>query len=433
MSTLTRTKQIPVIGEYDVVVCGGGPAGFVAAIAAARCGAKTALIERYGFLGGMATAGNVAPVTEFMHQGELVVGGIPLEFVRRLEAKGQGTMCPPRGNFVCHPEAYKLEAQRMVREAGVSLFLHAYVSDCIVEDGVITHVIMESKSGAQALKADYVIDATGDGDVAAMAGVPRLDYHCPLQPSTMYFILGNVKTEMIRGYYPGQPGSSMKHVREKLNELSKTQGVPQFGGPWCMAGMGEGIAIVNMSRTALDWTDEAQATEAECRLREDIDKLVKLLRDNFEEFADATLLSTAVQVGIRETRHIRGVHVLSGDEYKRAHFFEDSIARCSHPIDIHSDKDNSQICIYLDKAAYLPYRSIIAEGFPNLLVPSRCFSADREAFASARVQAGVMGLGQAAGAAAAMCCEDGRSVKDVDIRRLRAMLIAWGAYLTEAD
>jgi hypothetical protein len=142
---------------------------------------------------------------------------------------------------------------------------------------------------------------------------------------------------------------------------------------------------------------------------------------------------TATQVGIRETRHIRGVHVLTGEEYKAAHYFEDSIARCSHPIDIHSDKDNSQICIYLEKAAYLPYRSIIAEGFPNLLVPSRCFSADREAFASARVQAGVMGLGQAAGAAAAMCCEDGRSVKDVDIKRLREILIKWGAYLMESD
>ena len=225
----------------------------------------------------------------------------------------------------------------------------------------------------------------------------------------------------------------MKHVQEKLNELSKTEDVPQFGGPWCMAGMGDGIAIMNMSRTALDWTDEAAASKAECLLRENINRLVALLRENFEEFSDATLLFTAAQVGIRETRHIRGVHVLTGDEYKAAHFFPDSIARCSHPIDIHSDKDNSQICIYLDKAAYLPYRSIITEGYPNLLVPSRCFSADREAFASARVQAGVMGLGQAAGAAAAMCCEDGRSVQDADIARLRETLISWGTYLNEED
>lgn len=431
MNKLTRTYQIPVIGHYDIVVCGGGPAGFVSAVAAARCGAKVALIERYGFLGGMATAGNVAPITEFMHEGKLVVGGIPLEFVRRLEANGQGTMCAPRGNFVFHPEGYKLEAQRMVLESGVDLYLHAYLSDCVVDDGKITHIVFESKSGTQALEADYVIDATGDGDVAFLAGVPMLDYHCPLQPSTLYFVLGGVKTDMVPGYYPSHAGSSMKHVREFLNELSKTQDVPQFGGPWCMAGMGDGIAVMNMSRTALDWTDEADATEAECQLRENVNRLVELLREHFEEFSDAHLISTATQVGIRETRHIRGVHVLTGDEYKVAKFFPDSIARCSHPIDIHSNTDNSQICIYLEKAAYLPYRSIIAKGFPNLLVPSRCFSADREAFASARVQAGVMGLGQAAGAAAAMCCEDGRSVLDADIARLRAKLIKWGAYLEE--
>lgn len=431
MNTLSRTRRIPVSDHYDVVVCGGGPAGFVAAIAAARCGARVALIERYGFLGGMATAGNVAPITEFMHQGTPVVGGIPLEFVRRLEQNGQGSMCAPRGNFVFHPEGYKLEARRMIDEAGVKLFFHAYISDCIVEDGQITHIIFESKSGVQALEADYVIDATGDGDVAAMAGVPMLDYDAPLQPSTLYFVLGGVKTELIPGYYPSHAGSSIKHVRDYLNELSKTQNVPRFGGPWCMAGMGDGIAVMNMSRTALNWLDEADASRAEGQLREDIHRLVELLREHFEEFSDAYLLSTATQVGIRETRHIRGVHVLTGDEYRRAHFFPDSIARCSHPIDIHSNTDNSQICIYLDKAAYLPYRSIIADGFPNLLVPSRCFSADREAFASARVQAGVMGLGQAAGAAAAMCREDGRSVLNADILRLRKQLMDWGAYLTK--
>lgn len=431
MNTLTRTHQIPVTGRYDVVVCGGGPAGFVSAVAAARCGAKVALIERYGFLGGMATAGNVAPITEFMHEGKLVVGGIPLEFVRRLEARGQGTMCAPRGNFVFHPEGYKLEAQRMVLEAGVALFLHAYISDCVLDSGRITHIVFESKSGTQAIEAGYMIDATGDGDIAARAGVPMLNYHCPLQPSTLYFVLGGVKTDMIPGYYPSLAGSSMKHVREYLNELSRTQHVPQFGGPWCMAGMGDGIAVMNMSRTALNWTDEANATRAECQLREQINLLVSLLREHFEEFSNAYLISTATQVGIRETRHIRGVHVLTGEEYRRAEFFPDSIARCSHPIDIHSDTDNSQICIYLDKAAYLPYRSIIAEGFPNLLVPSRCFSADREAFASARVQAGVMGLGQAAGAAAAMCHEDGRSVLEANTDRLRKKLMEWGAYLEE--
>ncbi len=429
MQTINTQKNVPVIGKYQIVVCGGGPSGFIAAIAAARCGAKVALIERYGFLGGMATAGMVAPITEFMHNGELIAGGIPLEFVQRMESKGSGKMCAPRGNYVFHPEVYKLTAQQMIKEENIDLFLHAYISDCRLENGKITHIVFESKSGTQALQADYVIDATGDGDIAYLAGVPMQDYKMPLQPATLYFALGGVETSTIKGYYPCDKGSSMSHVREYLNKLKETEDVPQFGGPWCFAGMGEGIAVINMSRIGVDWTDEKAASEAECTLRANVHRLVELLRTHIPEFKNAHLLMTAPQIGIRETRHIKGTHILTGEEYVNAVHFPDSVARCSHPIDIHNTEDNTQICRYLDQAAYLPYRSIIAEGFENLLVPSRCFSADREAFASARVQVGVMGLGQAAGVAAAQCGKDGRSVQNADIQTLRKTLLDWGAYI----
>lgn len=423
----SNEKDIPILQKYQVVVCGGGPSGFVAAIAAARMGASVALIERYGFLGGMATAGLVAPISEFMHEGELIAGGIPLEFVDQLEKMGYGKMCPPRGNFVYHPEAYKLVAQRMVLQENIDLYFHAYVSDCVVNNGKITHVIIESKSGTQAIEADYVIDATGDGDVAQLAKVPMQNYNMPLQPASMYFVLGNVDTDAIPGYYPCEKGSSLKHVHQYLNQLKETEKIPQFGGPWCFAGLGDGIAVVNMTRTAADWADERSATRAECELRESVFQCVALLRKHFKEFKNATLLQTSMQMGVRETRHIKGVHVLTGEEYRRAEHFYDSIARCSHPIDIHSTQGNSQQCTQLQKAAYLPYRSMIAEGFPNLLVPSRCFSADREAFASARVQVGVMGLGQGAGIAAALCAKAHCPVDQVDIEALKKTLTDWGA------
>ncbi len=424
METLTLQKKVDVFKKYQVVVCGGGPSGLIAAIAAARSGATVALIERYGYLGGMATVGMVAPISEFMHNGELISTGIPYEFVNSIRG---GCLCSPRGNFVFHPEAYKLAAQRMVLEAGVELFLHTYVTDCVMENGYITHIIVESKSGSFALEADYVIDATGDGDIAFRAGVPMQNYHTPLQPATLYFALNKVKTDNFKGYYPKEKGSSMPEIRELIAE--KCPDAPQMGGPWCFAGMGEGTAVINMSRTAMNWLDVQDATRAECALREDVNKLVELLKLHVPAFKDAELMMTASQVGVRETRHIKGVHVLQGDEYLQGEHFADSVARCAHPIDIHNSQDNTQSVTYMKQAAYLPYRSIIADGFHNLLVPSRCFSADREAFASARVQVGVMGLGQAAGVAAAQCAEDNRSVLNADIERLRNTLIDWGMKL----
>lgn len=427
------SRRVPVVGEYDVVVCGAGPAGFIAAIAAAREGARTAVIERFGFAGGMATTGIVAPLSVFTYNGEVVIGGIPWEFIERLQAMGGGLIEKPLGNVAFEPELYKLLCQRMLLEAGVELYMNSYISDCVVEDGRIDAVIIENKNGSEAIKGRCFIDGTGDADLAHLAGVPMQDMEGkPLQPLSTYFVLSGVDTDspVIREAMHHNKQGENCHclpVREKLLEMKDELGIPEFGGPWFCTTLQPGVVTVNMTRTSADACDNRAYGAAECELREQVFKMAKVLKENFEEFRDSYVSAVAVQAGIRETRRIRGVHTITGEEYVSAFRYDDSISRGAHPIDIHVANGASQNVTFLKTPAYVPYRALIAEGFPNLLVAGRCISADKTAFASLRVQASCMGTGQAAGIAAAQCCSKGVSVHDIDINELVSELRKTGA------
>ena len=435
METIRIEKNIPVVGRYDVVVCGGGPAGFIAAIAAARKGASVALVEQYGFLGGMATTSYVAPLSVFTYKGRKVIGGIPWEFIERLEELGGGLIEKPLGNVAFDPELYKLLCQRMVLEAGVKLYLHSYLSGCVCGDGRISQVIIENKSGSQALEADVFIDCTGDADLAYMAGVPMQDKSGrPLQPMSSYFILNGVDTDspMVReAMHHNKQGENCYclPMRKKMLELQEELDIPDFGGPWYCTTLHDGCVAVNVTRASADACDAEQLSAAECSLREDCFRMAGIFRKLFPEFRNCYVASVAVNGGVRETRNIKGMHVISAQEYLNACHYEDSISRGAHPIDIHASKGASQSVTFLEEPAYVPYRALIAEGFPNLLVAGRCLSADRVAFASLRVQASCMGSGQAAGVAAALASASGVSVQDVDVPSLVAELKDMGAQL----
>ena len=435
METIRIEKNIPVVGRYDVVVCGGGPAGFIAAIAAARKGASVALVEQYGFLGGMATTSYVAPLSVFTYKGRKVIGGIPWEFIERLEELGGGLIEKPLGNVAFDPELYKLLCQRMVLEAGVKLYLHSYLSGCICGDGRISQVIIENKSGSQALDADVFIDCTGDADLAYMAGVPMQDKSGrPLQPMSSYFILNGVDTDspMVReAMHHNKQGENCYclPMRKKMLELQEELDIPDFGGPWYCTTLHDGCVAVNVTRVSADACDAEQLSAAECSLREDCFRMAGIFRKLFPEFRNCYVASVAVNGGVRETRNIKGMHVISAQEYLNAFHYEDSISRGAHPIDIHASKGASQSVTFLEEPAYVPYRALIAEGFPNLLVAGRCLSADRVAFASLRVQASCMGSGQAAGVAAALASASGVAVQDVDVPSLVAELKNMGAQL----
>ncbi len=435
METIRIEKNIPVVGRYDVVVCGGGPAGFIAAIAAARKGASVALVEQYGFLGGMATTSYVAPLSVFTYKGRKVIGGIPWEFIERLEELGGGLIEKPLGNVAFDPELYKLLCQRMVLDAGVKLYLHSYLSGCVCGDGRISQVIIENKSGSQALEAAVFIDCTGDADLAYMAGVPMQDKSGrPLQPMSSYFILNGVDTDspMVReAMHHNKQGENCYclPMRKKMLELQEELDIPDFGGPWYCTTLHDGCVAVNVTRVSADACDADQLSAAECSLREDCFRMAGIFRKLFPEFRNCYVASVAVNGGVRETRNIKGMHVISAQEYLNAFHYEDSISRGAHPIDIHASKGASQSVTFLEEPAYVPYRALIAEGFPNLLVAGRCLSADRVAFASLRVQASCMGSGQAAGVAAALASASGVSVQDVDVPALVAELKNMGAQL----
>lgn len=431
MEVITQTKDIPVVAEYDVVVCGGGPAGFIAATAAARGGARTALIERYGFLGGMATAGLVAPISVFNYNGDRVINGLPWEFVERMIEVGGAREEKPLGNITFSPEKYKLIAQRMVLEAGVSLYFHSYLTDCKKEGNKITHVIIENKNKTEAIAGKLFIDCTGDADLSLLAKVPMQPVEKTLQPASLIFMMGGVDIDALPKIRHSEQGINYHDLdmREILVKVAKTRELPTFGGPWYCGTLAKGVVLINMTRAHANMANNREATNAECMLREHVHLFAEVLIEHVPAFRNAYLLNTATQTGVRETRRIKGAYTLTGEEYINATNFPDAISRGCHPVDIHASATTAQRIEFLKNAGFIPYRSLFSPDFPNLLVAGRSFSADGVASASVRVQASVMGLGQAAGAAAALCIESGVNVANVDITALQNRLVAYGANL----
>ena len=439
MRFIDYSTYAKVAGRYDVVVCGGGPAGFIAAIAAARSGARTALVEQYGFLGGMATAGIVAPLSVFTYNGQKVIGGIPWEFCERLQEMGGGLIEKPLGNVAFEPELYKLCCQRMVLEAGVDLYMHSFLNGCECSSKRIKAVFIDNKNGTEALEGEVFIDCTGDADLANFAGVPmQPDEGKPLQPLSTYFVLSGVDTSTPRlqtAMHHNRQGVNChcEEIRDELLAHREKWGITEFGGPWFCTTLQPGVVTVNMTRTAADATDNRDYTRAECELREQVFRMARVLKEHFPEFRNSFVSAVSVQAGIRETRRILGAHTISADEYVNAFKYPDSISRGAHPIDIHVAHGASQNITFLKTPAYVPYRALYSPGFGNLLVAGRCLSADKTAFASLRVQASCMGTGQAAGVAAAMAAAAGVPVDAVDVSALAARLKALGAVLDDGE
>ena len=435
MCEVAYNRELKVSGEFDVVVVGGGPAGIFAAITAARNGAKTALVEQYGFLGGNATAALVTPISKFKKNGEIVVNGAAWEFVQRLKEIGGAVDDYENGNVPVDTEKFKLMAQRMVLEAGVTLYLHTYFSDVIANGGTVDSVVVTNKDGLTAIKCKYVIDCTGDADVAVSAGMPTYEINDvnDLQPASLCFRVGGVEMDKMPSVHPRGINMRAKvgDIRAKLQELKESgaEKMPNYGGPWFCTVLNDeaGIVNINFTRSFADASDATSVTQTEITLREDVFTLFEILKKHIDGFQNSYLLYIAPTVGYRESRRIIGNYTLEVDKYIEAYKFEDSVARGAHLIDIHRANDNNQDVQFLDKSGYIPYSCMIKSGFSNIIVAGRCISVDKRSFGSTRVMGTAMALGQAAGTAAAICCEDKVSTDKISIEKLRNKMIEQGA------
>lgn len=427
MNTIKLSKEISVIADYDTVVCGGGPAGWIAAVSSARSGKKTALIERYGFIGGTATAGYVVPISGFFFKERRVVGGIAWEFVEELEKIGAAMVEYPKGHVSVNPEYYKLIARRMLKDAGVDLYMNSYISDCIKCGNRVSHVVISNKNGFEAIGANCFIDATGDGDLFHMAGAQMLSKTNELQPMSMCFVITNVDTttDLLKNciHHDGKHGNSLnKVIHEYLVKRGEIEEVPQFGGPWFNVLLKGNSLAVNITRAEADATDREAYAKAEEKLHSDMFRLIDLLKEGFAEFKNAEIVVSAINAGVRETRNIKGVYTLTNEDFAKALDYACPVAQCAHPMDIHKAKDDDQVLIYLDKNSYVPYESMISYDLDNVIAAGRCISAEREPYASLRVQATLMSIGECAGLAAALASDSDCKVYELDIAKLKSMI-----------
>lgn len=427
MSIVRINKDIEVIANYDTVVCGGGPAGWIAAVSSARSGKKTALVEKYGFIGGTATAGYVVPISGFFFKEKRVVGGIAWEFVKELEKLDAAMVEYPKGHVSVNPEYYKLVARRMLNDAGVDLYMNSYFSDCIKEGNRVTHIVISSKNGFEAISANCFIDATGDGDLFAIAGAQMLKKNNELQPMSMCFVITNVdtSTELLKNciHHDGKHGNSLnKVIHDYLVKCGEQSDVPQFGGPWFNVLLKGNSLAVNITRAEADASNREEYTVAEGKLHEDMFKLVDLLKKGFDEFKDAEIVVSGINAGVRETRNIKGVYTLTNEDFAKAIEYDCPVAQCAHPMDIHKAKDDDQVLVYLDKNSYVPYETMVSYDLDNVIAAGRCISAERDPYASLRVQATLMSIGECAGLAASLATDTQMPVYSLDIEKLKYMI-----------
>jgi hypothetical protein len=463
---ICHSEEIPIAGEFDVIVCGGGVAGVAAAACAARNGAHTLLIERSNVLGGTATGAlmslSVIPFNS--------AHGFPRELYQRISERGgliKAEVTP------WDPEGYKLAAAELVQASGVTLLLNTWVSAPLIEDGWLRGVFVENKSGRQAYLAKIVIDSSGDCDVAARAGVPYSvgrESDKGMRPLTVMGRLANVDLVRLSHYVKNNPDDFGKDDSRKVVDVER--GIVRIDGFYSIVEKGkrdgiiEAKAPVNYLRFSgivqgdpmhtdlicnstriygVDGTDARALTDAEIEGRRQLTGIVSTIKRYLPGFEKSYLIETSNQIGVRETRRVQGLYTLTDRDILDGATFEDSIAampsRDYGTVEVHGPdpgeggkgdrwaREMSLNTIFFE----FPYRCLVPQGLQNVLVAGRCVSVSHDADRFVRNQVPAALTGQAAGVAAAWCVKSGASCRQAPISEIQRSLRESGVYIHRQD
>jgi hypothetical protein len=436
------SEPIPVSLEVDVVVIGGGATGIAAAISAAKGGANTLLIEQRGFLGGMGTVALVPAFCPFTDKEKPIIRGLGLELMERMKAACNDDYRMEYKQTLdwvpIDPEVLKRVYDDATMENGVSLLYHTFVYDVLLSEDKrrIEGVVIVNKSGRSFVRCSYIIDATGDGDIAALAGVPfqKGGGQGELQPGSMCYLLANVDRQKFNAFLQesGDTGQLHATVEKAMADGVLPEGRKSISG---LAWVNDYLVGVNFGHVfGIDGTKAEDLTRGAIEGRKTAERQVQFFREYVPGFEQAHMVASGEQVGIRETRRIVGDYVLTADDFVAARSFPDDIARNAYYIDIHLADSKSQMTFnHLPPGVShgVPYRVMLPVGVDNLWVAGRSASSDRAVQGSLRVMPNCFSMGQAAGTAAALALRSSETSRGISVKQLQELLLEQDVWLGE--